>query len=53
MVLLTFQQNHNTTIALSVTEGGQTPLPISMGGMAGFAPLDPPLFNRNCNDTVS
>src|SRR6218665_1562671 len=37
---LTFQQNHNTSIALSVPKGGQTPLPISMGGaMDGFAPL--------------
>ena len=30
--IFTFQQKHNTTIALSVPEGGQTPLPISMGG---------------------
>src|SRR6218665_2700334 len=30
---LTFQQSHNTSIALSVPKGGgQTPLPISMGG---------------------
>src|SRR6218665_2203039 len=27
-------------------EGGQTPLPTSVGGMAGFGPLDPPLSRR-------
>src|SRR6218665_3139468 len=29
---LTFQQNHNTSIFFSGPKGGQTPLPISMGG---------------------
>jgi len=33
--LLTFQQNHNTSIALSVPQGGQTPLRISMKGGHG------------------
>src|SRR6218665_1855853 len=36
--ILTFQQNHNTTIALSVPEGYQTPLPISMGGHGRICP---------------
>src|SRR6218665_1503291 len=36
--ILTFQQNHNTSIALSVPEGGQTPLPISMGGHGRICP---------------
>src|SRR6218665_2403977 len=42
--LLTFQQNHNTSIAISVPKGGQTPLPISMGGHGRICPsLHPPL----------
>jgi len=30
--ILTFRRNHIATIALSAPEGGQTPLPTSMGG---------------------
>ena len=36
--ILTFQQIHGAIITLSALEGGQTPLPTSIGGMAGFAP---------------
>ena len=43
--ILPFPHIHSAIITLSATEGGQTPLPTSMGGgMAGFA-LVSPLFN--------
>ena len=40
---LTFQQNHNTTIAFSVPKGAKLHCQFRWGAMAGFAPLDPPL----------
>ena len=39
--ILKFTQIHNSIITVSAPEGGQTPLPTSMGAMAEFAPLDP------------
>src|SRR6218665_3575182 len=38
--ILKFTQIHNSTITVSAPEGGQTPLPTSMGAMAGFAPVE-------------
>ena len=51
--ILTFQQIHNVIITISAPEGGQTPLTTSMGGMAGFPPLDPPLNPKFCFDSCS
>src|SRR6218665_2447511 len=48
--ILTFQQNHNTTIALSVPEGAKLHCQFRWGAMAEFAPprsaTDDPFFKR-------
>src|SRR6218665_834383 len=51
--IITFSQIHNAIITLSSPEGGQTPLPTSMGGHSRICPLDPPLVSVNYNMKIN